>query len=167
MAIELQCHAGYVHGIPLSKLDCPIETVALCMIDGTCRLVGTTLVTRLLLVWFPRFNRRETSEMFREGIKGTGSRMHPPLVRDCLVFQEWGGTLYNQITGSPDGTHIITADATRTTDQWPLRSQITAAGAALPSTRGPPGARVLIWGLYSSQVGHGAMEGWMPFSHRQ
>lgn len=167
MAIELQGHACYVHGIPLSKLDCPTETVALCMIDGTCHLVGTTLATHLLLVWFPRFNHRETSEMFREGIRGTGSRRHPPLVRDRLVSQEWGGTLYNQITGPPDRTHMSTADAICTTDQWPLRSQVTAAGATSPSTRGPPGARVLIWGLYSFRVGHGTMEGWMLFSHRQ
>lgn len=103
MAIELQGRAGDVYGVPLSKLDCPPETLVLCMIDGTCHLVGTTLDTRrLLLVWFPRFNHRETSEMFREGIRGTGSRRHPPLCRDHLVSQEWGGILYNHITGPPD-----------------------------------------------------------------
>lgn len=133
MAIELQGRAGLVHGILVSKLDCPIETIALCMIDGTCRFVGTLATCCLLLVWFLRFNHRETSEIVREGIRGTGSKRHPPLCRDRLVSQEWGETLYNQITGPPDWTHMSTEDATCTTDQWPLRSQVTAAGATLPT----------------------------------
>jgi hypothetical protein len=89
----LQGSAGWVY-MPWASpfmfyLLKPIQTALqrqYCVIYSICFLIGITLVSLcLLLVWFPMFNLKRISEMFREGNKRTVSRMHTPFCRDCLV----------------------------------------------------------------------------------